>query len=183
MLQLLVNGHLDCSRRRDAPEESNAGGVLSGSSSVQLSAAPRAVSFAKALHSAPCTERPTSITPAPARVTPSRRKGAPSLTLGPVQESESNENHFPSRALGPPAHAQRPRSAASTTTVTKPTRLNAAKRRQLSREDAAAAAWLEAFNKGGFDYKPDVAREMLCIFSACDALLCSFITHYASGFA
>ena len=126
MLQLLVNGHLDCSRRRDAPEESNAGGVLSGSSSVQLSAAPRAVSFAKALHSDLCTERPTSTTPAPARVPPSRRKGDSSLTLGHIQDGESKGPHLPSRALGPPAQAQRPRAAANTRTVTEPTRPNAA---------------------------------------------------------
>ena len=122
-------------------------------------------------------------TAAPARVPPSRRKGVSSLTLGPIQDGESKGPHLPSRALGPPAQAQRPRAAASTRTVTEPTRPNAAKRRRLSRADAAAATWTEAFKKWGLDYEPDVARELMCIFSACDALLPSFITHYASGVA
>jgi len=170
-------------RAKDAPEARKTGGVSSSSPSAQLAAAPRAVSFAKALHSDLCTERPTSTTPAPARVPPSRRKGDSSLTLGPIQDGESKGPHLPSRALGPPPQAQRPRAAASTRTVTEPTRPNAAKRRRLSRADAAAAAWLEAFKTLGLDYDPDVARELTCIVPACDALLPSFITHCASGVA
>jgi len=33
----------------------------------------------------------------------------------------------------------------------------------------------------GLDYEPVVARDLLVIFSACDALLTHFITHFASG--
>jgi len=67
--------------------------------------------------------------------------------------------------------------------MTAPTRSKTAKRQRLSREDAAAAAWLAAFKMWGLDYEPVVARDLVVIFSACDALLPSCITHYASRVA
>jgi len=64
-----------------------------------------------------------------------------------------------------------------------PTWAKQTKRRRLSKEDAAAAAWLSAFKTWRLDYEPNVAHDLVVIFSACDALLPSFITHYASGVA
>ena len=79
------------------------------------------------------------------------------------------------------AHARGHGAAAGT--VTASAREKDAKRRRLSKADAAAAAWLAAFNTWGLKYEPDVARDLVVIFSACDALLPSFITHYATGVA
>jgi len=68
-------------------------------------------------------------------------------------------------------------------TVTASAREKDAKRRRLSKADAAAAAWLAAFSTWSLKYEPDVARDLVVIFAACDALLPSFITHYATGVA
>jgi len=67
------------------------------------------------------------------------------------------------------AHARRHGAAADT--VTAPARVKDAKRRRLSKADAAAPAWLAAFNNWGLKYEPDVARDLVVIFSPCDALL------------
>ena len=64
-----------------------------------------------------------------------------------------------------------------------PTCATETKRRRLSKEDAATAAWLSAFKRWRPDYEPDVAHDLVIIFSACDALLPSLITHCASGVA
>jgi len=64
-----------------------------------------------------------------------------------------------------------------------PTCATETKKRRLSKADAATAAWLSAFNRWRLDYEPDVAHDLFVIFSACDDLLPSFITHYASGVA
>jgi len=79
------------------------------------------------------------------------------------------------------AHARGHGAAAGTLTAS--AREKDAKRWRLSKADAAAAAWLAAFNTWGLKYEPDVARDLVVIFSACDALLPSFITHYATGVA
>jgi len=89
-------------------------------------------------------------------------------------DGQAAGRRFLTRSQGPgaaPLNRQAPTCATET------------KRRRLSRADAATAAWLSAFKKWRLDYEPDVAHDLVVIFSACDALLPSFITHYASGVA
>jgi len=64
-----------------------------------------------------------------------------------------------------------------------PTLPKTEKRRRRSRVDTAAAAWLAAFQMWGLEYEPVVALDLVVIFWASDALLPSFMTHYASGVA
>ena len=90
------------------------------------------------------------------------------------REGEAAGSHIAAHARG---------HGAAAGTVTASAREKVAKRRRLSKEDAAAASWLAAFNTWGLKYEPDVARDLIVIFSACDALLPSFITHYATGVA
>ena len=155
---------------------------FSGSApSGQEAIAPRAALSPRPSHSSSCAELPTSTTPAPPRLDPSKRMAALALTPGLAQGAEATGTHLPSLARGPAPPTQGPGAAADTSRKTAaPTRPSKAIGRSKSREDTAAAARLAAFTKCGLEYEPEGARELINILSACDALLPSVVTHYAS---
>ena len=106
------------------------------------------------------------------------------LKGGSDKDGEATGLHLPAQARGSSPQAQGHGAAAGTSSkMTAATRSKTAKKRRRSREDAAAAAGLAAFKMWGLDDGPVVARDLVVIFSACDALLTSFITHCASGVA
>ena len=159
--------------------------VLAGSApSGYVAIALRAERYPRPSHSSMCAELPTSTTPAPPRWVPSKRKAALALTPGLAQDAEATGAHLPSLARGSPPRTQGPRAATDTApTKAAPARRTKKSRRTMSRADTAAAAWLAAFTKWGLEYEPEVAHELISIFSACDALLPSFVTHDAFGVA
>jgi len=167
-----------------APDARKTGGVSGSPPSRRLAFTPTAANSPKPRHSTLCSELPTMTKPAPPPLRPSKRTGESVLTGGLAQDGDATGPHLPAQARGSSPQARGHGAAAGTSSkMTAPTRPKTAKRRRLSREDAAAAAWLAAFKMWGLDYEPVVARDLVVIFSACDALLPSFITHYASGVA
>jgi len=169
------------SRSTAAPKtEGLAGSAPSGHVAIAL----RAERPPRPSHSSLCAELPTSTTPAPPRLAPAKREAALALTPSLAQDAEATGTHLPSLARGSPPRTQGPGAATDTVpTKAAPTRPTKASRRPMSMADTAAAAWLAAFAKWGLEYEPEVARDLINIFSACDALLPSFVTHYASGVA
>jgi len=158
---------------------------LAGSAPIgRVAIASRAARFPRPSHSSSCAELPTSTTPAPPRLAPSKRNAVLALTPGLAQDADATGTYIPSHARGPPPQPQWP-GAATDTAPTKAalTRPKKASRRPIRREDTVAAAWLSDFTKWGLEYEPGVARELRNIFSACEVLLASFVTHYASGVA
>jgi len=51
--------------------------------------------------------------------------------------------------------------------------------RRVEVTSTTAVAWLAAFDKWGLDFERDAALEVIAVFSRCEGLLPSFLTHFS----